>query len=77
MAVQDKVRGLTWFDLINKLKEVLLEILENVENIWSRVKALEAKNNLATYANNAAAISGGLTVGTTYKTATGEVRVVV
>jgi hypothetical protein len=32
---------------------------------------------LLTFANNSAAISGGLTVGTLYKTATGEVRIVV
>lgn len=39
---------------------------------WSRIWA-----TLPTYANNAAAISGGLTVGAFYKTVTGELRVVV
>jgi hypothetical protein len=34
-------------------------------------------STLLTFANNAAAISGGLTVGSLYKTATGEVRIVV
>jgi hypothetical protein len=34
-------------------------------------------STLLTFANNAAALSGGLTVGDLYKTATGEVRVVV
>lgn len=34
-------------------------------------------STLLTFANNAAALSGGLTVGALYKTATGEVRVVV
>jgi len=34
-------------------------------------------NALSTYADNAAAISGGLATGTMYKTATGEVRIVV
>lgn len=34
-------------------------------------------NALATYADNAAAVAGGLAVGTMYKTSTGEVRVVV
>lgn len=77
MALQDKVRDLTWFNLVEKSKEVLLEILENVENLWSRIKSLEGANVLATYADNAAAVSGGLTVGTQYKTATGEVRIVV
>jgi len=33
--------------------------------------------NLKTYANNAAAVTGGLAVNTVYKTATGELRVVV
>jgi hypothetical protein len=37
---------------------------------------LEAKH-LATYANNAAALAGGLVVGQIYKTATGELRIVV
>ena len=34
-------------------------------------------STLLTFANNAAALSGGLTVGALYKTATGEVRIVV
>ncbi len=33
--------------------------------------------NAPTYASNAAAITGGLTVGAVYKTATGELRIVV
>jgi len=33
--------------------------------------------NAPTYATNAAAITGGLTVGTVYKTVTGELRIVV
>ena len=33
--------------------------------------------NLKTYANNAAAVTGGLAVNTVYKTATGELRIVV
>lgn len=33
--------------------------------------------NLSTYANNAAAVAGGLPVGAVYKTATGELRIVV
>ena len=37
-----------------------------------------ARSTIAgTFANNAAAIAGGLAVGQTYQTATGEVRVVV
>jgi hypothetical protein len=34
-------------------------------------------NNIQTYANNAAAVAGGLTVGSVYKTSTGELRIVV
>jgi hypothetical protein len=34
-------------------------------------------STLLTFANNSAAISGGLAVGTLYKTSTGEVRIVV
>ena len=34
-------------------------------------------NNLPTYANNAAAVSGGLYINSIYKTATGEIRIVV
>jgi hypothetical protein len=33
--------------------------------------------NLPTYANNAAAITGGLSVNDVYKTATGELRIVI
>ena len=78
MAISEKIEDLTWFNLVEKLKNVLLEILANVENIWSRVKALENKNdNLPVYASNAAAITGGLTVNSVYKTATGELRIVI
>lgn len=34
-------------------------------------------SSLSSYANNAAAIAGGLSVGSLYKTPTGEVRIVV
>lgn len=33
--------------------------------------------NMGTYANNGAAVAGGLSVGDIYKTATGELRIVV
>ena len=77
MLIQDKVKNLTWFDIVNKLKDILLDILENIENLWSRIKALESFSNMPVYTNNAAAKAGGLTNGTVYKTSTGEVRVVV
>jgi len=34
-------------------------------------------HDMETYANNAAAVAGGLSVGEIYKTATGELRIVV
>lgn len=47
--------------------------------VW--LNALVAQINLSapagTFANNAAAVAGGLLVGQTYQTATGEIRVVV
>ena len=78
MAVLEKIEDLTWFNLVEKLKRVLIEILENIENIWSRVKTLENEDaNLPVYADNAAAVSGGLAVNKKYKTATGELRIVI
>lgn len=34
-------------------------------------------NNISTYANNSAAVSGGLSTGNIYKTSNGEIRIVV
>jgi hypothetical protein len=41
------------------------------------VQAVSGQQIQGTYANNAAAVAGGLSVGAFYKTATGEVRIVV
>lgn len=41
------------------------------------VQAVSGQQIQGTYADNAAAILGGLSVGAFYKTATGEVRIVV
>lgn len=41
------------------------------------VQAISGQQIQGTYASNAAAITGGLSVGAFYKTATGEVRIVV
>lgn len=41
------------------------------------VEAVSGQQIQGTYANNAAAVAGGLSVGAFYKTATGEVRIVV
>ena len=75
MALQDKIRKLSWFDTIDKLKDVLLETLENIENIWSRVKDLENSSDLPIYADNAAATAGGVGVGKQYRTSTGVLMV--
>lgn len=76
MTVEEKVRKLSWFDTMDKVKDILLDILLNVENLWSRIKSLEnSTSNLPTYADNAAAIAGGLPVGYLYKTSTGVVMV--
>jgi hypothetical protein len=50
-----------------------------LSKIWTKFFEELASNtakNLPTYANNAAAISGGLSEGSMYKTATGAVMVV-
>lgn len=41
------------------------------------VQSISGQQIQGTYANNAAAILGGLSIGAFYKTATGEVRIVV
>jgi hypothetical protein len=41
------------------------------------VQAISGQQIQGTYANNAAAVAGGLSVGAFYKTVTGEVRIVV
>lgn len=41
------------------------------------VQAISGQQIQGTYANNAAAVAGGLSAGAFYKTATGEVRIVV
>jgi hypothetical protein len=50
---------------------------DNTKNFkLSQILALLG-STLLTFANNSAAIAGGLSVGTLYKTSTGEVRIVV
>jgi hypothetical protein len=62
MTIEQEINGLLWYDLVGKLKKLLLKILYPP---------------LPVYADNASAILGGLSVGRQYKTATGEVRIVV
>lgn len=50
----------------------LISFIKSTETFVSKTGMV-----LPTYANNAAAISGGLAVNSIYKTSTGEVRIVV
>jgi len=52
-------------ELVNRLNSILKEIVDNL-----------SPYSLPTYANNAAALAGGLVAGELYKTATGTVMVV-
>lgn len=65
---------------LNKDSDMSLAKFGHLNKIVDAVSALEtsvsaAENN--TYADNAAALAGGLAVGTLYSTASGEVRIVV
>jgi len=52
----------------------LQQVAEKINNATARIVTIETP---PTYADNAAAVTGGLAVGSFYKTATGEVRIVV
>jgi len=62
-----------------KVRLVLVQpdTFQSVPLSGAGIATLTGANALATYANNAAAVTGGLAVGALYKTATGEVRIVV
>ncbi len=53
-----------------KLRQALNYLVEEI------MRETNKAYNLSTYADNAAAVAGGLSVGELYKTATGEVMVV-
>jgi hypothetical protein len=55
----------------------LATILNSILTILLNTEGGFSIPNLPVYADNAAAIAGGLTVNTVYKTATGELRIVV
>jgi len=63
MTTLEKINTLTWYDFIRKIKSVLTE--------------LNSKKIYPLYANNTAALAGGLIVDDTYKTSAGDVKVVV
>lgn len=90
MTIKQKIENLTFADLVKKLKEILLNFLTKFESFTGRISTLESNSvttsnvtnsvlnpTLATYASNVAAVTGGLPVGRMYKTATGEIRIVV
>jgi hypothetical protein len=56
----------------NFLVSDLLVLFKNTNQFVTVVGTI-----LPTYANNAAAVSGGLAIGSMYKTVTGEVRIVI
>ncbi len=62
-TIQELIDKLNWFDFLRKIKEILT--------------GLNAVKEYPTYANNAAAIAGGLSVNEIYKTSAGVLNVVV
>ena len=66
ITIQELIDKLNWFDFLRKIK-VILTGLNN--------KASFA--DLQVFASNAAAITGGLSVNDLYRTAGGEIRIVV
>lgn len=63
MTTQEKIVALNWFDFLRKIKVILTE--------------LGTTKVYPTYANNAAAIAGGLQVNEIYKTSAGVLNTVV
>jgi hypothetical protein len=75
ISLSDKLLGT---DAENSLLTKNFEIsdfIDFIESTGTFVPKIGA--TLPTYANNAAAISGGLSVNSIYKTSTGELRIVV
>jgi hypothetical protein len=73
-SADDKEVGIDFFvgDVSTTSNEALLLALR-----LTYLRRLELVSSLTTYADNAAAVSGGLAVGTVYWTSTGELRIVV
>lgn len=75
ISLTDKLLGT---DSDNSLATKQFEISTFISFVESQNVFVNVENCvIPTYANNAAAISGGLAVNSIYKTATGEVRIVV
>jgi hypothetical protein len=62
----------------NEFKGVGIAGFRYMQQIANKInELLTMKNDLGTYADNSAAIAGGLAVGDWYKTAAGAIRIVV
>lgn len=73
--LSDYLIGTDISDLLMTKNFILSDILTLATTTGQFVTTVGS--TLPTYANNAAAISGGLAVNSIYKTSTGEVRIVV
>lgn len=72
----DEVAGFAYY-AVDPLPHQLFVKLSNTAGDWSpgQVFGLDILPNIPTFANDAAAGTGGLVQGTVYKTATGELRI--
>ncbi|CAB4189923.1 hypothetical protein UFOVP1202_16 [uncultured Caudovirales phage] len=64
-------------DYLNQLVRAFSTFIQQTNNPGETVFATLRLIRLKTYANNAAAVAGGLAVDDIYKTSTGEIRIVV
>ena len=65
MTTLETIDKLNFFDFLRKLKVILTDLLT------------QNTGDLPTYASNATALAGGLKINDRYKTAGGEIRIVV
>ena len=61
----------------SKLSQFILKVTLSIKNAYIQLGKKIDYTTIPTYADNASAITGGLTISKPYKTPTGEVRVVV
>jgi hypothetical protein len=64
-------------EYLNQIVRAFSTFIQQTNNPGEAVYSTLRLIRLKTYANNAAAIAGGLAVDDIYKTATGEIRIVV
>ncbi len=75
ISLTDKLLGTDAEESLATKNFEIADFISFVESTNTFVNVVNA--SLPTYADNAAAITGGLAVNSIYKTATGEVRIVV